>query len=70
MVNFNIIYPLDGVESIFQVQKPIAISNSQGFDRNLMHYEFNDVFLTNSAKVGWNQHSLHLVFYHLKLFIG
>ena len=51
---------LDGAESIFQVQKPIAITNSQGFERNLMNYEFNDVFLTNSAKVGWNQHS-HLV---------
>lgn len=50
-------FRLDGVESIFQVQKPIAVTNSQGFERNLMHYEFNDVFLTNSAKVGWNQHS-------------
>jgi hypothetical protein len=58
------------VESIFQVQKPIAITNSQGFDRNLTNYEFNDVFLTNSGKVGWNQHSLHLVINKFNLFQG
>jgi len=66
--NFSLFKILDGVESIFQVQKPIAINNSQGFDRNLTNYEFNDVFLTNSGKVGWNQHSLHLVIYIFNIF--
>jgi hypothetical protein len=60
---YNLYFILE-TDPLFQVQKPIAISNSQGMTQNLMfyenHYNYNEAFLTNSAKV-WNQNSLQLV---------
>jgi hypothetical protein len=51
------LFNLNKNDDMFCVQKPIPLSNSQP-DRNiLMQEQHLDLFLTNSAKVGWNGNS-------------